>query len=740
MKDRIAGRFEKARVKQVVSHRKEPLSLVVLYNGEFEMWNTISMSMIKSGSIGEIPIRAAAFIEDSECFAIGADDGIVRIYCIDTFKLKCQVTAHTDFIRYIAVHPVLPYLATASDDTTIKIWDYSQDITLIKTLSGHTHFVMGLDFSSKDNKILYSCSLDHAIIAWNIETGTPIKTLSKATKTGLNAVMAVTDKYIIGAGDDGKIHVWDASAYTLITSVSGHTGPVTSITQTPHGFITAGEDGLVKEWSTKRFRPETVTPATVQRVWSTATTRSGDILAGGDSGIAFIKHAQSRTLYAFTARDKIDGRVILAENTQITQIKLSAPNNPRVVSSLSFLPDRVSISESGRYVSVESDGTVSVYTVLGFLLQISVPGTSLVWTGPESFIVVHAGNLVVYTDFEADRTISVPGVRAVSVEGVSKTEYFIRSAAEESDPVARIISVSQTDTTAVDILDIPGCIGVHKYKSVYALFYPERVDIISADGSVISTLSCKVVSWCTQENLLFIQTGGQVIYSIITLPKQGNLQKAANKMHAIALMGVTGTLLGACGDALWYLIKESGRICMEDIPREVISWQEGILLGEKRPVPEGHLRECIHFLVSLHMLEEAYALADDADEKFELLIQMGRLEEAEELADTEAKCTRMSSLFARAGRVEAALRCAQKGGSPEDEVLLACLAGSSKDISTAAHRAAAAGKNLVALAGAYKAEQFDLCQKILAGTEFAKLFARTHTSSQGTQAQPSTNE
>ncbi|KAI5159861.1 coatomer subunit beta' [Nematocida ausubeli] len=740
MKDRIAGRFEKARVKQVVSHRKEPLSLVVLYNGEFEMWNTISMSMIKSGSIGEIPIRAAAFIEDSECFAIGSDDGIVRIYCIDTFKLKCQVTAHTDFIRYIAVHPVLPYLATASDDTTIKIWDYSQDIILIKTLSGHTHFVMGLDFSSKDNKILYSCSLDHAIIAWNIETGVPIKTLSKATKTGLNAVMAVTDKYIIGAGDDGKIHVWDASAYTLITSVSGHTGPVTSITQTPHGFITAGEDGLVKEWSTKRFRPETVTPATVQRVWSTATTRSGDILAGGDSGIAFIKHAQSRTLYAFTARDKIDGRVILAENTQITQIKLSAPNNPRVVSSLSFLPDRVSISESGRYVSVESDGTVSVYTVLGFLLQISVPGTSLVWTGPESFLVVHAGNLVVYTDFEMDRTISVPGVRAVSAEGVFKTEYFIRSAAEESDPVSRIISVSQTDTTAVDILDLPGSIGVHKYKSVYAVFYPERVDIVLADGSVISTLSCKVVSWCTQENLLFIQTGGQVIYAIITLPKKDNFQKAANKMHAIALMGVTGTLLGACGDGLWYLIKESGRICMEDIPREVITWQEGILLGEKRPVPEGRLRECIHFLVSLHMLEEAYALADDADEKFELLIQMGRLEEAEGLADTEAKCTRMSSLFARAGRVEAALRCAQKGGSPEDEVLLACLAGSSKDISTAAHRAAAAGKSLVALAGAYRAEQFDLCQKILAGTEFAKLFARTHTSSQGTQAQPSTNE
>ena len=35
--------------------------------------------------------------------------------------------AHTDYIRYIAIHPTMPYILSSSDDMTIKLWDWDKN-------------------------------------------------------------------------------------------------------------------------------------------------------------------------------------------------------------------------------------------------------------------------------------------------------------------------------------------------------------------------------------------------------------------------------------------------------------------------------------------------------------------------------------------------------------------------------------------------------------------------------------
>lgn len=34
--------------------------------------------------------------------------------------------AHTDYIRYLEVHPTLPYVLSASDDMSVKLWDWER--------------------------------------------------------------------------------------------------------------------------------------------------------------------------------------------------------------------------------------------------------------------------------------------------------------------------------------------------------------------------------------------------------------------------------------------------------------------------------------------------------------------------------------------------------------------------------------------------------------------------------------
>ncbi|KAI5189125.1 coatomer subunit beta' [Nematocida minor] len=714
MEEGIAGRFEKARVKHVVVHKKEPIALVVLYSGEFEMWNTIGMSLIKTGSIGEIPIRAAAFIEDRESFAIGGDDGILRIYCIDTFKLKHKVQAHTDFIRNISVHPILPYMATCSDDMQIKIWDYSKEISLIKTLSGHTHFVMAMDFSTKDSKLLLSCSLDHNIIVWNIETGAAVRTL-KGTQTALNTIKYIGDKFIISGGDDGKINVWDASTYALITSVLGHMGPVTSIYCTGRGFISAGEDGLVREWDKKRFRPETSTSARVQRIWSVCCVQSGDILAGGDEGISFIKQMKSPVMHNFIPMEK-EGRIVISENTNLVQIKTSNPSAAKKITTLSYVPDRVGLSGNGRYLAVESDGMVYVYTVLGFLLQVSVPGSSLVWTGPEEFLILYSGGIVKYADFEVDGKVQInpPMEESEEMKTMKKVDddhIFVRT-----ETAGYLIS--HLGKVVLKKADVE---SIYKYGSKYVLIYRNKIEVMvgETDESPVS-YSCRVNSWCAKKNVVFIHTGSKVIYFVMS----NDGKKHELYPVTIDSLGGNGVLLGVT-ESLWAL--DGGKVFDFKIEWELVEYQSKIISGEvPQTIPKKYAKECIHFLMGMNMLEDAYKLADDPDEKFELLIKLGKLKEAVEISDTEAKYSRLCSLFVKSGKILDALECAKKGVSVENEILLASLCDRMDDLKNAAVKAYDQGKTLVALAAGYRSENIEMCRKIFQDTEFEKLFNRTH--------------
>ena len=50
--------------------------------------------------------------------------------------------AHTDYIRSVAAHPVLPCLLTSSDDMLIKLWDWDKGWACVQVFEGHSHYVM----------------------------------------------------------------------------------------------------------------------------------------------------------------------------------------------------------------------------------------------------------------------------------------------------------------------------------------------------------------------------------------------------------------------------------------------------------------------------------------------------------------------------------------------------------------------------------------------------------------------
>lgn len=76
---------------------------------------------------------------------------------------------HSGTLTSLKYSPSRQYIATASNDFTIKLWK-TDGISLIRTFSGHKASVTCMDFS-KNEKYIVSGGNDSTIIIWDINTG-----------------------------------------------------------------------------------------------------------------------------------------------------------------------------------------------------------------------------------------------------------------------------------------------------------------------------------------------------------------------------------------------------------------------------------------------------------------------------------------------------------------------------------------------------------------------------------------
>ncbi len=79
------------------------------------------------------------------------------------------LSGHTNRVFGLALSPDASLLASSSEDTTVKLWNYASQTTALNTLSGHTDEVRALCFVS--NQFLVSGSFDKSIKVWNLTSG-----------------------------------------------------------------------------------------------------------------------------------------------------------------------------------------------------------------------------------------------------------------------------------------------------------------------------------------------------------------------------------------------------------------------------------------------------------------------------------------------------------------------------------------------------------------------------------------
>jgi len=144
------------------------------------------------------------------CNRFTAADKTIRLWLADNGQHTFTFNVHVLGINDICWSSDSKYIASASDDKNVCLWDiHSGDNgELIKIMKGHTNYVFCVNFNKLSN-ILASGSYDESIRLWDVKTGQCLRRLSAHSDPVTSVDFSQDGTSIVSGSYDGLIRLWD---------------------------------------------------------------------------------------------------------------------------------------------------------------------------------------------------------------------------------------------------------------------------------------------------------------------------------------------------------------------------------------------------------------------------------------------------------------------------------------------------------------------------------------------------
>lgn len=199
--------------------------------------------------VGDQPQRvySVAASPAGNVFAVGNEDGRIRIYDANSGSVIRTLEGHEDAVNGVAFSADGNTLASASGDVTLALWDVATGKQR-HTLTGHTAPVLCVAFSP-DGKLLVSGGEDDTLRVWSLPNGDLHRTLT-GNEVAIRSVAFSADGSRLVSCNDDIVHIWDTQKWTSVAKLTGHTGNVRCAVFTPDAksVISGSEDQTVRIW------------------------------------------------------------------------------------------------------------------------------------------------------------------------------------------------------------------------------------------------------------------------------------------------------------------------------------------------------------------------------------------------------------------------------------------------------------------------------------------------------------
>lgn len=432
-------------------------------------------------------------LASGEAPPVEATDALYR--AVRASQQVFTLAGHTGPVNDAAVSADGRWLATVSDDDSVKVWNAATG-QQVHTLSDHNTPVTSLAFSPGGNHLVTG-GADGLLIMWDVLAGTPVRSMGGQEDGGVLAAAFHPDGERVAVGyTSGAARIWNLVSGQPLLRQFEHRGPVTDIAFLLDGsqFATAGVDGTVVVQNTATGIPVTSYAAEFSEaglpvpVHGIAISQDGTRLAAGrGDGIARIW----------------EGQTLIA----------TLPGHSGAVTAVAFNPDGTRLATAGADSSVKVwdvaarrailtlSGHTGGLTAVGFypsgdrLVTASLDGSARIWnaeSGLEPLLLTDhraginglrynvAGTAVATAS--NDQTVRIWD--SASGEGLHLLTAF-SSAVNRVDfhPTRRLLATASQDNI-VRLFDLATNQIV---EPLY--FHPDMVNdlMFNADGSLLAT-------------------------------------------------------------------------------------------------------------------------------------------------------------------------------------------------------------------------------------------------------------
>lgn len=225
-----------SRVKCAAFHQKRPWVAVACHDGHVEIWDYIVNALVDRIKAHSSPVRCIDFHPTQPLFVTGGDDCLVKLWSLTDRALLHTFSGHFDYLRSVFFHPgAKPLILSSSDDGTARIWNW-QSRQRVADLIGHREFVMCARWHPTED-LVATASMDSTVRVWDVSNAQQRAPVGKLQQMAINAL--------------------SLPHTVISTSVSGtgHSRGVNWLAWVPeekNGLITASDDGTLKVWKLNR--------------------------------------------------------------------------------------------------------------------------------------------------------------------------------------------------------------------------------------------------------------------------------------------------------------------------------------------------------------------------------------------------------------------------------------------------------------------------------------------------------
>jgi WD40 repeat protein/serine/threonine protein kinase/DNA-binding XRE family transcriptional regulator len=246
---------------------------------------------------------------DGAWLATGGEEFKVRVWDLPSLievrsdQPRFILQGHSNAIHNFNFSPDSRLLASASFDSTIKIWEISRDSAReLMTLSGHKGPVNAAKFSP-DGASLATVSRDGKLLVWDVSTvgSREVLTLAFQETNVRKLALSPDGNFLAAASEDGMVRVIDFPNGRLRHTFIGHQGMVHAVAFSPDSgrLVSAGEDFTLRIWDVDTGR-ELMLLTGHEDAWG----QKGDYRVGASfAGVLSVAYSPDGKLIASTGED-----------------------------------------------------------------------------------------------------------------------------------------------------------------------------------------------------------------------------------------------------------------------------------------------------------------------------------------------------------------------------------------------------------------------------------------------------